>query len=338
VEGITRRQRAARSLLPVSWAPVLEEATGSAPVNIALAKYWGKRDGDLHLPVTDSFSVALDLQTTTIVRQASGCDEVMLNSAFVPADSPFFIRLTKFLDLFRPSPSFAFSIKTENSVPTAAGLASSASGFAALVLALNSFFGWDLDRQKLSCLARLGSGSACRSLYSGFVQWNKGTDPDGRDSFAVPFHDWWPDLRLAILMLSSKEKPVSSREAMRISVETSPVYALWPQQVLNDTNDIVAGIKKHDFSLFGTAAERNALMMHSTMLTASPPICYWLEETVRSMHTVWNARKSGIEVYFTMDAGPNIKLLFLKEHQEAVQGMFGQSAAVDLLPPRLSDS
>ena len=338
MEGITRRQRAARSLLPSSWAPVLEEATGSAPVNIALAKYWGKRDEDLHLPITDSFSVALDLHTTTTVRQANGCDEVLLNSSAVPADSPFFIRLTKFLDLFRPSPSFTFSIQTENSVPTAAGLASSASGFAALVLALNSFFGWDLDRRKLSCLARLGSGSACRSLYSGFVQWNKGSDPDGSDSFAVPFHEWWPDLRLAILMLSSKQKPISSREAMRVSVETSPVYSLWPQQVLNDTKDIIAGIKDRDFSLFGQAVERNALMMHSTMITAAPPICYWLEETVRSMHTVWNARKRGIGVYFTMDAGPNIKLLFLREHQEAVQEMFGQAASVDLLPPRLSEA
>jgi diphosphomevalonate decarboxylase len=333
MEEITRRKEAARSVLPISWGPFAEEATASAPVNIALAKYWGKRDEELHLPVTDSFSVALDLPTITTVRQALFFDEITLNSTPVPEDSAFYKRCVQFLDLFRPTPSFAFSITTTNTVPTSAGLASSASGFAALTMALNTYFGWNLNHQKLSYLSRLGSGSACRSIYSGFVHWQKGSSPDGKDSYAIPFDDWWSELNLAILMLSSKEKPLSSREAMRLSVETSPVYSLWPDQVENDTKAIMSGIKERDFSAFGQAVERNALMMHATMLTATPAICYWLEETVTSMNMVWQARKNGIEVYFTMDAGPNIKLLFLTQDAQSVLNYFPKARAVSLLPP-----
>jgi diphosphomevalonate decarboxylase len=301
-------------------------------VNIALAKYWGKSNEELHIPVTDSFSVALNLHTATTVRQALAFDEVTLNSSPLPSDSAFYTRCVQFLDLFRPSPRFAFSITTTNNVPTAAGLASSASGFAALTLALNAFFGWNLERQHLSCLARLGSGSACRSVYSGFVRWQKGSFPDGRDSYAIPFDDWWSDLGLAILTLSSKEKPISSREAMRLSVQTSPVYALWPAQVRNDMVAITTAIHERNFQAFGQAVEKNALMMHATMLTSTPPVCYWLEETVASMNVIFQARKRGVEVYFTMDAGPNIKLLFLKHDAQSVLELFPKARLVDLLP------
>ena len=326
------RKSAAAILLPLSWSPVVESATASAPVNIALAKYWGKRDEELHLPVTDSFSVALDHHTTTTVRQAIASDEVTLNSIPLPTDSPFYIRCVKFLDLARPSPSFFFSIATTNTVPTAAGLASSASGFAALTLALNTFFGWNLNRQKLSCLARLGSGSACRSVYTGFVRWQKGSSPDGSDSYAIPYDDWWPELNLAILMLSPQEKPISSRQAMRLTVETSPVYALWPEQVVKDTIAIMTGIRERNFPAFGQAVERNALMMHATMFTSTPPVCYWLEKTISSMNMVWQARKQGVELYFTMDAGPNIKLLYLQQDAQSVLSYFPQARAVTLLP------
>jgi len=333
MEGINRRREAARSVLPSSWGPVIEEAIATAPVNIALAKYWGKRDDELHLPVTGSFSVALDLHTITIVRQALEIDEVTVNSTPLSSDSPFYTRLVEFLDLFRPTPSFAFSIVTTNNVPTAAGLASSASGFAALTLALNTFFGWNLDPKKLSLLARLGSGSACRSVYSGFVTWQKGSSPDGRDSYAIPFDDWWPELSLAILTLSEQEKPISSREAMRLSAKTSPVYLLWPAQVSNDTRAIITAIHERNFPAFGRAVERNALMMHASMLTATPAVCYWLEETITAMNTVWKARKEGVEVYFTMDAGPNVKLLFLKQDTRKVLTYFPKAHVVGLLPP-----
>lgn len=333
MSSITRQQEAAARLLPPSWAPVVDASTASAPVNIALAKYWGKRDEELHLPVTDSFSVALDLHTTTTVRQALSHDEVVANSQPMSRDSSFYRRCVQFLDLFRPTPSFAFSVSTTNAIPTAAGLASSASGFAALTLALNQFFGWRCDRRALSCLARLGSGSACRSLYPGFVLWQKGVLADGCDSYAIPYDGWWPELTLAVLMLSSDEKPISSREAMRRSVETSPMYTLWPEQVAKDIASITQSINDRNFSHFGQTVERNALMMHASMLTASPPICYWREETVAAMNAVWQARREGVELYCTMDAGPNLKLLFLNKDAEAVFQRFPQARPVGLLPP-----
>ncbi len=334
MEEIGRKKSTAHQLLPSSWQPIVEEASAFAPVNIALAKYWGKRDEELHLPLTDSFSVALDVGTTTSVRCGSLCDEVVFNSAVLSHESPVYQRLVRFLDLVRPADSFSFFINTVNSVPTAAGLASSASGFAALTLALNSFFGWNLDRTKLSCLARLGSGSACRSVYSGFVKWQKGTRSDGSDSYAVPFDDWWPDLRLAVLLLSSKEKPISSSDAMRRTVKTSPIYELWPKRVEEDTAEIIAGIRNRDFSSFGQAVERNALTMHATMHTSWPPVCYWLEETLVAMKKIWKARENGVEVYFTMDAGPNIKVLFLQKTTALVEELFPQAQGVSLLAPR----
>jgi diphosphomevalonate decarboxylase len=327
-----RKKNAARQLLPSTWQPVSEEASAFAPVNIALAKYWGKRDEELHLPLTDSFSVALDVGTTTTIRRASSCDEVVFNGSVLAHDSPIYQRLVRFLDLVRPTDSFSFFIHTTNAVPTAAGLASSASGFAALALALNGFFGWNLDRTQLSCLARLGSGSACRSVYSGFVKWQKGSRSDGRDSYAVPFDDWWPELRLAVLLLSSKEKPISSSEAMRRTVETSPVYELWSKRVEEDMAEIIAGVRNRDFSLFGRAVERNALTMHATMHTSWPPVCYWLEETVVAMKKIWKARENGVEVYFTMDAGPNIKLLFLEKTAPLIEELFPQAQNIALVP------
>lgn len=330
--GLTKGD-AIRQLLPPSWGPVVREATAMAPVNIALVKYWGKRNEELHLPVTDSFSVALTERTTTTLRQGD-TDSVMLNETRLSPDSSFHRRLFQFLDLVRPSPSFFFSVETHNTVPTAAGLASSASGFAALALALNSFFGWNLSLQQCSVLARLGSGSACRSIYPGFVRWQKGVLEDGSDSYAVPYEDWWPELCLAVLLLSKNEKPISSGEAMRRTVATSPEYALWPQRVAEDMEAVLSALHKRDFAGFGAAAERNALAMHSSMQAAVPPVSYWTKETLEGIQTIHRARGEGLEVYFTMDAGPNIKLLFLQHTMPHIMELFPQAIVIPLLRNR----
>ena len=213
-------------------------------------------------------------------------------------------------------------METKNEVPTAAGLASSASGFAALALALNAFFGWNLDRRQCSILARLGSGSACRSVYQGFVRWQRGERDDGSDSYAVPLDESWPTLRLAALLLSSDEKPLSSGEAMRQTVATSPEYAFWPRRVAEDMEAVLSALRRRDFFAFGTAVERNALAMHSTMQASVPPVCYWTEKTREAMKTIQRARESGLEVYFTMDAGPNVKLLFLQSSMPQMKELF----------------
>jgi diphosphomevalonate decarboxylase len=216
----------------------------------------------------------------------------------------------------------AFEVRTENNIPTAAGLASSASGFAALTMALDDLAGWGLDRKQLSMLARLGSGSASRSVYDGFVQWHAGAQADGMDSFAEQLPNQWPEFRIGILELSAAKKPVGSRDGMNRTVETSELYKSWPQQAVADLKTIRTAIDVRDFSLLGKTAEHNALSMHATMMSAWPPLIYLQPETIEQIHKVQRVRSEGLEVYLTIDAGPNIKLLFLEENEVTVVSAF----------------
>ena len=287
------------------------EGRAYAPVNIALCKYWGKRDRALRLPVTSSLSVSLpELGADTTVRPAETADRFILNGHPVPATDPSATRLSRFLDLFRGDPHPHFEVCSASTVPLAAGLASSASGFAALVLALDAYFAWNLDRRALSILARLGSGSACRSVYDGFVEWHAGERADGMDSFAEPLRRAWPGLCVGWLRISDAPKAVSSREAMERTTSTSPLYRAWPGRVANDLHTLRTAIREGDFETFGRTAESNALAMHATMLDSWPPILYWHPRTVEVLHDIWRARAEGLPCYFTMDAGPNVKLLF----------------------------
>ena len=310
------------SIIPTKRVPERSQATCSAPVNIALVKYWGKRDEELRLPVTDSLSVALSLKTSTTVMQADHMDEIFLNGQSVSPTSSFYVRAVQFLQLFRPDPGFFFRVKTVNEVPTAAGLASSASGFAALVRALDLYFGWQLGSQKLSILARLGSGSASRSICPGFVQWHKGCLRNGEDSYAEGLGISWESLRFGVLLLTSHAKKIGSGEAMRRTVETSPIYSLWPSQVAKDLDVLRQSIVSKDFITFGETIEKNALLMHSSMHTAWPPICYWNEQTIAAMNAVWDARSQGIPVFFTMDAGPNVKIFYPENQEGSVSELF----------------
>ena len=284
---------------------VKPQGSAFAPANIALCKYWGKRDAALNLPVNSSLSVSLGhLGTATQIRIGAS-DKVMLNGEEQSPDLSFAKRIAVFLDLFRPFLGNAcFEVCTENNIPTAAGLASSASGFAALVMALDDLAGWGLDKTALSMLARLGSGSASRSVYNGFVQWYAGNNPDGTDSFAEQIDNHWADFRIGILELTSAPKPVGSRDGMNRTVETSALYKSWPEQAASDLVTIHAAIDEHDFSLLGRTAERNALSMHATMLCAWPPLLYLQPESIEQIHRVQRIRSEGLEVYLTIDAGP----------------------------------
>ena len=286
-----------------------------ASSNIALCKYWGKRDAELNLPVNSSLSVSLGhLGTRTEVRPADA-DAVYLNSGAVNPEEPFAGRMLAFLDLFRPFlGNTGFEVHTENNIPTAAGLASSASGFAALVLALNDLAGWGLDGKRLSMLARLGSGSAARSVYEGFVLWHAGTAADGTDSLAERLPCEWPEFRIGVLELSSAPKAVGSRDGMNRTVETSALYKSWPEQVAADLATLRSAIKHRDFLLLGQTAERNALAMHATMLAAWPPLIYLQPETVGQIHRVQQLRQNGLEVYLTIDAGP-VSYTHLRAHE-----------------------
>lgn len=314
------KQSVVKTLISNKYAPKTQ-GSGKAFTNIALIKYWGKRCNELHLPVTSSLSITLPLSTmTSIVR--SDKDRLFLNGVACAETDAFFVRTRAFFDLFRPNSAFFFEMHTTNEIPTAAGLASSASGYAALVFALNDLFCWNLPFQELSILARLGSGSACRSVYNGFVQWQRGVRATGEDSFAIKLPFVWDALRVGILLISDRKKHIDSRQGMQRTVETSALWKAWPALVEDHLQKMHEALIAKNFTQFGEIAEQNALAMHATALAAREPVLYWLPESVQAMYAVWEARRKGIEVYFTMDAGPNLKLLYLEQEAERIREVF----------------
>ena len=314
------RQQFVNVLLKRAKAKPAARGEAFAPANIALCKYWGKRDAELNLPVNSSLSISLGkLGTHTVVKFAKTADKVFLNGK--PAPKGFAARVSTYLNLFRKDGQF-FEVRTKNNIPTAAGLASSASGFAALVKALDQLFGWGFNPRELSMLARLGSGSASRSIYDGFVVWHAGARADGMDSYAEELSNPWKNLRVGILEVSKGRKKTGSTDGMNRTRETSELYESWPAQAECDFDELRTAIIAQDFNLLGETAENNALAMHATMLAAWPPLCYWKPQSVALMQKVWQAREDGLELYFTMDAGPNLKLLFLEKDARAVRKLF----------------
>ncbi len=318
-----------KSLIGYIAAPRKSSGEAFALSNIALCKYWGKRNAELNLPINSSLSVSLGyLGTQTSIRQHEKSDVIMLNGKELDPGAKFTSRLKTYLDLFRPDITFFFKIDTHNNFPTAAGLASSASGYAAMALALNDFFGWGLDGKALSILARLGSGSASRSVYNGFVQWFRGDLENGLDSFAERMPLEWPELRLAVVTVSSASKPIGSTEGMKKTVETSTLYKSWPEKAARDIERIRDAIYRKDFEQLGATAESNALAMHATMIDTQPSVLYWLPETVATFHKIWQLRSDGLPLYFTIDAGPNVKILFQAMHQSTVLHTFSDAEII----------
>ena len=291
--------------------PALAVGEAFAPSNIALVKYWGKRDRDFNLPVTGSLSISLGEKGafTRIRLSEQNTHSVHLNGTPIQAESTFHRRLSEFLNLIKPGATHFYEVETTMNLPVAAGLASSACGFAALVKAFAQLYAWNLPEPILSILCRMGSGSACRSLWQGFVEWHAGERDDGLDSFAEPLPYSMPELAIGLCILTQAEKAIPSREAMNITTRTSILYEAWPKQVAEDLRLMRYALQTEDFALLGQTAERNALAMHATMLASTPAVCYFLPETLAVMQQVWQLRQAGIAVYFTEDAGPNLKLL-----------------------------
>ncbi len=316
-------------------APIDSAVTTFAPTNIALCKYWGKRDQELNLPVTNSLSISLaHLGATTTLQPISDAqDKIILNNQEVNSTAQFASRLVEFLSLFREHTNQSLQITIEANIPIAAGLASSACGFASLIKALNELYVWKLTEKELSILARLGSGSASRSLWDGFVEWYAGSELEGMDSHGELLTTTWPELCIGLLVVNKNTKELSSRAAMQQTVTTSPFYKKWPEKVADDLVLIKDAINNKDFELFGKTAEKNALAMHATMLTAWPPIQYSQPETINMMQKIWQLRQKGLSVYFTQDAGPNLKLLFLVKDQKTIEAEF---STVDVVKPFLS--
>jgi len=295
-----------------------------APSNIALIKYWGKRNQELNLPVTDSLSISLGKLGAEIELSIANSDKdnILVNGELIAAQSEFFSRMAAFVNLFRPNNNWYFSANIKSNIPIGAGLASSACGFASLVKSLDQLFGWQLTLRELSILARLGSGSACRSLSDGFVEWHAGKRADGMDSFAEPLNISWPELKVKILLLDSSKKSISSRVAMQRTVETSILYKNWPKQVANDFSLLRQAILAKDFAVLGQTAEDNSRAMHATMLDAKPAINYCSQATLSAIDKIWRLRAEGLPLYFTQDAGPNLKLIFQQVDADVVAENF----------------
>lgn len=292
------------------------KVTARAYTNIALIKYWGKVDQKLKIPTTSSLSLTLkDFYTDTSVlfNEKLLEDKITFNGQQLSEKKAE--RIVNFLDVVRDlaQQNVYAEVSTINKVPTSAGLASSASGFAALAASASKAIGLNLNKKDLSRLARRGSGSATRSIYGGFVEWKKGFSDE--NSYAVPFEEEvdWP-INVVAVMVNQSEKQMSSSKGMQISVNTSPYYSAWEKVSKKALKEIKVAIKNRDFDKMGKIAEENAMQMHALTLSSSPDYTYFDADSLKVMNLVHSLRSSGLTCYFTMDAGPNVKILVEKQN------------------------
>lgn len=289
-----------------------QAVTARACANIALVKYWGKRDAALNLPAAGSLSLtlaALATQTTVTFDRALAQDELELDGFSARfADTA---RASEFLDLVRAAARITTRARviSKNEFPTASGLASSASGYAALALAASRAAGLALSERELSILARRGSGSAARSIYGGFVRMNAGDASDA--AYAEPLASPLADtVRMVIAIVGGgTPKQHGSRDAMEHTAATSPYYPAWLALVPQDLAAAEAALAKGDLEALGTIAEANALAMHASALAARPGIVYWQPATLAVHAEVRGLRACGVAAWATMDAGPHVKVL-----------------------------
>ncbi len=284
-------------------------AQARANANIALIKYWGKRSVELNLPAVGSISITLDgLHSTTAVTFADDfdTDEFSLNGE--PREA-MAVRVSEHLDLLRQLAGSAqrARVVSDNNFPTGAGLASSASGFAALTVAAAKALQLDLSPRQLSQLARQGSASAARSLFGGFVELFRGEQPSGEDCYAEPLMDAaaWP-LEVVIAVTDAAEKSVPSTAGMLASAQ-SPYFPAWVTTSEADLEQGRRAILAKDFAALATAAEASCLKMHGLMLATEPGLLYWQGATLECLHAVRGLRAAGTGVFFTVDAGPQVK-------------------------------
>jgi diphosphomevalonate decarboxylase len=300
-------------------------ATALAHPNIALCKYWGKRDRALNLPATPSLSLTVaPFASRTTVTWGSQRDEAWLNGR--PASALESSRIFATLDLFdawRPR----CQVVSENDFPTAAGLASSSSGFAALVVAASAASGAERTLEQLSVLARRGSGSAARSVFGGWVEWRLGERADGADSHGIELHPptWW-DVRLVVAVFDAEPKSVSSTDGMNHCQATSPAWRGWVESAPADVEQARRLVSARDLPGLGAVMERSTLRMHACMMSADPPLYYWNSGTAWGMDQVRTMRARGLRCAFTIDAGPNVKVLCGAADSEEVALRLGRVA------------
>ena len=294
------------------------EAIAQAQPNIALVKYWGKKRGKGNVPATPSLSITLDtLRTHTRVefKQDYRADQLSINGA---ADSTQLQRVTKCLDMLRQmagTKQYA-AVESENNFPTSAGIASSASGFAALVFAACSAMSVNLNREDQSRLARRSSASAARSFFGGFVE----MDIEGQDPAPQPLltENEWP-LDVLVVVTSTEAKQIGSTAGMEQSAATSDYYDAWISSAPSDFSTARQAVLNQDFELLADISEASCLKMHAVMLATRPALIYWNGTTVEITHCIRALRGHGLPAFFTIDAGPQVKIVSLPGYREKIE-------------------
>ena len=296
-----------------------------AQPNIALVKYWGKRDTGINLPAAGSLSLTLDsLWTKMSVEFADEAEFDTLSVNGVP-NSTMLERVAACLDRLLGASRPKATVGSESNFPIAAGLASSSSAFAALVMAATRAAGLGGDTLSLARLAGASSGSAARSFYEGIVELTAGDREI--DLHCVAGASEWP-LRIVIAVTESGPKATGSGEAMIRSAATSPFYRTWLERQDADLDAARTAVTDQDFDRLADVAERNCLKMHSVMWTCRPPVVYWNGATLNAMETVRALRREGVPVFFTIDAGPQVKAVCLPAACDKVAARLGATEGV----------
>ncbi|MBI4096185.1 MAG: diphosphomevalonate decarboxylase [Candidatus Levybacteria bacterium] len=289
------------------------KATAIAPSNIAFIKYWGRKDEVLRLPENGSISMNLsNLLTTTTVEFNSSFkeDEIIINGQ---KEENAGSRAIKHLDRIRSLAKINLKAKvvTRNNFPTGTGLSSSASGFAALTVAASAAAGLNLSKKELSILARQGSGSACRSIPDGFVEWLDGDTNETSYGVSLYPENYW-DIADVVAVVSKNKKEVSTTEGQKLA-GSSPFFPTRLSKIKEKINLIKKYLQEKDFKNFGELIEAEALELHAIMLTSTPSLIYLLPGSLKIMHLTKKWRAEGLQVYFTVNTGQDIHLICEKK-------------------------
>lgn len=313
-------------------------STVEATANIALVKYWGKRDEKLILPHEGSISVTMDetlkTRTTVMFSEKFTEDEVWLNGKKLDLNDKETAERMQLLNLIREKAGIKAKARVVslNCFPTAAGFASSAAGMAALTCAASKAAGLNLSTSELSILARLGSGSACRSVLGGFVEWKRGVKSDGSDSFAVQIapHTHWPEIRNVIAIVDQGKKKISSRAGMKHTVATSGLYTKRIQDLPKTLETIRNAILQKNLPMLLEATMRESNNLHAVMLDTWPPIIYLNDISKQIMASVieFNNAAGEIKAGYTFDAGPNAHIYTVEKHVDEVKKLLSEIEGV----------
>ena len=296
--------------------------------NIALIKYWGKRDNKLILPTNSSVSLTLseglNTKTSVLFSKKLKSDQFYINGESQNIEDK---EIAERFDIVNKLRSLAHTnshvlVVSKNSFPTSSGFASSASGIATLTFAASKALGLEISQREMSIIARMGSGSSCRSIFGGIVEWKKGEKKDGSDSYAEQIVDerYWPELNNIVAIVTDAKKKVSSRSGMRQTVENGILYKARMDYIDGAVKELIDAVRKRDFSALATITMRDSNNMHATMLDTWPPIMYMNDYSKEIIYKIQelNESEGKIIAAYTFDAGANPHIITTEKYASEV--------------------